>query len=111
MLFPWIVISGGIYAFIATMGIGANDVANGIGPFVAIYTIGKTGEVNEKNEMGKDSLYILIAGGLGISLGLALYGFKIIKALGIKLCKITPSDISACLVGSEMCIRDRCLDG
>ena len=28
MLFPWIVITGGIYAFIATMGIGANDVAN-----------------------------------------------------------------------------------
>ena len=68
---------------------GANDVANGIGPFVTIYTIGKTGQVNETNEMGNDSLWILGLGGLGISLGLAVYGYKIIKALGVKLCKIT----------------------
>ena len=83
---------------------GANDVANGIGPFVAIYTIGKTGEVNEKNEMGNDSLYILIAGGLGISLGLALYGYKIIKALGLKLCKITPSRGTCIELGSAIVI-------
>jgi sodium-dependent phosphate transporter len=83
---------------------GANDVANGIGPFVAIYTIGKTGEVNEKNEMGNDSLYILIAGGLGISLGLALYGYKIIKALGLKLCKITPSRGTCIELGSAIVV-------
>ena len=83
---------------------GANDVANGIGPFVAIYTIGKTGEVNEKNEMGNDSIYILIAGGLGISLGLALYGYKIIKALGLKLCKITPSRGTCIELGSAIVI-------
>ena len=30
-------------------------------------------------------------GGIGISLGLLLYGYRIIRAIGLKLCKITPS--------------------
>ena len=30
-------------------------------------------------------------GGIGISAGLAVYGYKIIKAIGVKMCKITPS--------------------
>ena len=34
---------------------------------------------------------ILALDGAGIALGLALYGYKIIQAIGLKLCKITPS--------------------
>ena len=30
-------------------------------------------------------------GGVGISLGLLIYGYKIIRAIGVKLCCITPS--------------------
>ena len=30
-------------------------------------------------------------GGIGITFGLLLYGYKIIKAIGVKLCCITPS--------------------
>ncbi len=71
---------------------GANDVANAIGPFVAIYMISKEGEVSETNEPNSNtSLMILSLGGLGISIGLIIYGYKIIKAIGLKICKITPS--------------------
>ncbi len=70
---------------------GANDVANAIGPFAAIYIISRENEVNKKSELGTDAYWILALGGAGIALGLALYGYKIIQAIGLKLCKITPS--------------------
>ena len=70
---------------------GANDVANAIGPYAAIYMIYKDNELQKKNDLDTDAYWILGMGGIGISLGLALYGYKIIKAIGVKLCKITPT--------------------
>ncbi len=70
---------------------GANDVANAVGPFATIYTIYNNDILAEKNELGKDAYWILALGGIGISAGLAVYGYKIIKAIGVKMCKITPS--------------------
>ena len=70
---------------------GANDVANAIGPFAAIYTIYKTGDVSSDSVMENNAYWILGYGGLGISLGLLVYGYKIINTMGTKLCKITPS--------------------
>ena len=70
---------------------GANDVANAIGPFAAIYTIYQVGDVRKNSVMEDNAYWILALGGVGISLGLLLYGYKIIHAIGTKLCKITPS--------------------
>jgi len=71
---------------------GANDVANAIGPFAAIYTIYRSnGDLSKKISMGDDAYLILGLGGVGIALGLVVYGKKIIYAIGSKLCKITPS--------------------
>lgn len=71
---------------------GANDVANAIGPFAVIYTIyEENGKLSKKTSMGNDSYWILAMGGVGIAFGLFLYGYKIIYAMGEKLCKITPS--------------------
>lgn len=70
---------------------GANDVANAIGPFAAIYTIYNTGTVSEDSELGTDGYWILALGGVGIMVGLGVYGYKIIRAIGVKLCTITPS--------------------
>ena len=71
---------------------GANDVANAIGPYAAIVSIYMNdGEMSKKVEMDEYAYIILAMGGLGISLGLILYGYKIIRAIGVKLCCITPS--------------------
>ena len=71
---------------------GANDVANAIGPYAAIVSIYMDdGEMSKKVEMDKYAYMILAMGGVGISLGLILYGYKIIRAIGVKLCCITPS--------------------
>ena len=70
---------------------GANDVANAIGPFAAIFLIWSNGEIRKKAEMEGNAYWILGLGGLGIVIGLISYGYKIIRAIGIKICKITPS--------------------
>ena len=70
---------------------GANDVANSIGPFAALYTIYKAGKVQKNADMGDDAYWILSLGASGIVAGLALYGYKILYALGSKMSKITPS--------------------
>ena len=49
------------------------------------------GELEKKVDMNKYAYLILGMGGVGISLGLFLYGYKIIRAIGVKLCCITPS--------------------
>ena len=41
--------------------------------------------------MGNDAYWILSIGGIGIGIGIILYGKKIIHSIGDKLCKITPS--------------------
>ncbi|PAF41352.1 inorganic phosphate transporter [Helicobacter sp. 11S03491-1] len=65
---------------------GANDVANAIGPLAAInqalgslQSVGKTANV---------PLWIMAVGGLGISLGLALYGPKLIKTVGSEITEL-----------------------
>ena len=71
---------------------GANDVANAIGPFAAIYVIYDSGgDFGKKTSMGNDAYWILGLGGIGIATGLLVYGRKITYAIGEKLCKITPS--------------------
>lgn len=67
---------------------GANDVANSIGPFAAIWTIYKTEAVSKDSQVPK---WILVLGGVGIVIGLATYGYNIMKALGVKSIAITPS--------------------
>ena len=70
---------------------GANDVANAIGPFAAIYTIYQVRDVRKNSVMDENAYWILAMGGVGITVGLFIYGYKIIYAIGTKLCKITPS--------------------
>ena len=71
---------------------GANDVANAVGPFFTIYSIYiSDNKITKKNDMEDNAYWILSLGGIGISFGLLIYGKKIINAIGIKLCKITPS--------------------
>lgn len=83
---------------------GANDVANSIAPFGAIWAIYKSGEVSsKKNDLGNDAYWILSMGAFGIVLGLATYGYKILHALGTKLSKITPSR-GVCIELGSACI-------
>ncbi|CAN0397168.1 unnamed protein product [Pylaiella littoralis] len=83
---------------------GANDVANAMGPFSAIYLTYTTGAVESEGDLGSNAFWILALGGLGIVAGLSLYGYKIIAAIGVKIAKITPSRGFAIELGSAMMV-------
>ncbi len=58
---------------------GANDVANAVGPLAGINDAIMSGEFGKKAPI---PLWVMLVGALGISLGLALYGPKLIKKVG-----------------------------
>eukprot|EP00775_Hariotina_reticulata_P006398 gene6398-6629_t len=68
---------------------GANDVANAVGPFAAIYGIYKYGYISRRNTI--EPWMLAGIGATGIVAGLATYGWKICRVLGVKLTAITPS--------------------
>jgi len=68
---------------------GSNDVANGVGPIAAV-----VGIVNSGGEVLQSSglpLWILILGGVGIIVGLATYGYKVMRTIGTKITELTPT--------------------
>lgn len=67
---------------------GSNDVANAVGPLAAIYGVLKTETIAAKTVMPG---WILLVGGIGIILGLATYGWKVIATIGKKITELTPS--------------------
>jgi sodium-dependent phosphate transporter len=83
---------------------GANDVANAMGPFMGIYGIYNSGKASKKVDTDDDGYWILFLGGVSISLGLLLYGYKIMRAIGVKLAVITPSRGFAIELGAAIVI-------
>ncbi len=64
---------------------GANDVANAIGPLAAISDAVTTGGISGKATI---PLWVMGVGALGISVGLALYGPKLIKTVGTEITEL-----------------------
>jgi PiT family inorganic phosphate transporter len=67
---------------------GSNDVANAVGPVAAIVSIVKTGAVAQQSAL---ATWILLLGGVGIVLGLATYGWRVIRTVGRNITELTPS--------------------
>jgi len=64
---------------------GANDVANAVGPLAGIYDALAHSTVSTKAAI---PLWVMVIGALGISLGLALYGPKLIKTVGSEITEL-----------------------
>ena len=67
---------------------GANDVANSVGPLAAINTAILEGGVATKAAI---PLWVMAVGALGIALGLALYGPKLIRTVGSEITELDQS--------------------
>ena len=66
---------------------GSNDVANAVGPMAAVFGA-TSGDLGAKVAVPHR---VLLVGALGIVLGLATYGYKIMATVGKKITELTPS--------------------
>jgi len=64
---------------------GANDVANAVGPLAAINDAILSGGVAAKASI---PLWVMMVGAVGIAIGLALYGPKLIKTVGSEITEL-----------------------
>jgi len=69
-------------AILLSFAHGANDVANAIGPLAAINDAVMTGGISAKAGI---PIWVMAVGALGIALGLALYGPKLIRTVGSEI--------------------------
>lgn len=67
---------------------GSNDVANSIGPLAAIVNTVSLGTISAKVPV---PTWVLLLGAVGIVIGLATYGYRVIETIGTKITEITPS--------------------
>ena len=66
---------------------GSNDVANAVGPLAAILNSASTGAL--ASEVGVP-FWVMLIGAVGISLGLFLFGPRIVRVVGEKITKMNP---------------------
>lgn len=67
---------------------GSNDVANAIGPFAAIASVVQGAELSRQSAVAP---WMLIVGGIGIVVGLATWGYRVMETIGRKITELTPS--------------------
>ncbi|GAA6068310.1 sodium-dependent phosphate transporter 1-B, partial [Tachysurus ichikawai] len=67
---------------------GGNDVSNAIGPLVALWLVYESGSVKST---APTPLWLLLYGGVGICIGLWVWGRRVIQTMGKDLTPITPS--------------------
>ena len=67
---------------------GSNDVANAIGPLAAVIDIIRTNDISQTAPVAK---WVLLLGGIGIVVGLATWGWRVIETVGKKITELTPT--------------------
>lgn len=77
-----------ISACFVAFGHGANDVANAIAPVAAVLDVIKNGIVPGSTPVPS---WLLAFGGLGIVVGLATWGWRVIETIGKKITELTPT--------------------
>lgn len=67
---------------------GANDVANAIGPVAASLEILRSGALQASSQVPS---WLLALGGVGIVIGLATWGWRVMETIGKKITELTPT--------------------
>jgi len=67
---------------------GSNDVANSIGPLAAVVNVVQGMGLASKAPVAP---WMLMVGGLGIVIGLATLGYRVIETIGKRITELTPS--------------------
>lgn len=67
---------------------GSNDVANAVGPMAAVISAAQSGLIASNSAL---PAWVLLIGGIGIVIGLATFGYKVITTVGKNITELTPS--------------------
>ena len=70
------------------LSLGANDVANAVGPVAAIWMIATSGNLSPQAEV---PIILLIVGGLGIAVGIFVLGRNVMSTVGEQITRLTNS--------------------
>jgi len=76
---------------------GSNDVANAVGPMAAVISAAQSGELSSQSVL---PAWVLLVGGIGIVIGLATLGYKVIATVGRNITELTPSRGFAAEIGA-----------
>ncbi|MDP6864315.1 MAG: DUF47 family protein [Candidatus Poseidoniaceae archaeon] len=87
-VFIWLQIITACYVAFAH---GANDVANAIGPMAAIWDVATSATGTLSPDQVGVPIGLLLLGGIGITIGVATWGYKVMDTIGKKITHITPS--------------------
>ncbi|CCO35880.1 Phosphate-repressible phosphate permease [Rhizoctonia solani AG-1 IB] len=86
----------------ASFAHGSNDVSNAIGPFATIYFTWHTGTfAGSKSPV---AVWMLVFGGAAIVIGLATYGYNIMRVLGNRLTLHSPSRGFSMELGASLAV-------
>ncbi len=77
-----------ISASLVAFAHGANDVANAIGPVAAVINVLHTNVIPNSSVV---PYWLLILGGIGIVIGLATWGWRVIETVGKRITELTPT--------------------
>ena len=94
---PLMVFTGAAMAFAH----GSNDVANGIGPMATAIQIIETQAVSSRSVV---TPFMLLLGGMGIVVGVATYGYKVMATIGSKITQLTPTRGYAATVAASIVV-------
>ena len=75
-------------AIVASFAHGSNDVSNAVGPLATIFDIWQHGTVGGQSPV---PVWVLVYGGIAIDVGLATMGYRLMRALGNNITRLTPS--------------------
>ena len=67
---------------------GSNDVANAVGPMAAVISVAQSGELASKSDLPS---WVLLVGAIGIVIGLATLGYKVMATVGENITELTPT--------------------
>ncbi len=67
---------------------GSNDVANAVGPMAAVISIAQSGTLAAKSALPS---WVLLVGGIGIVIGLATLGYRVMATVGKNITELTPT--------------------
>jgi len=92
-----VLILGLAAGFYSAVNIGANDVANAVGPVAAIVYIFQTRRVEMNIPV---PVWLLFLGGIGIAFGTFVWGHGVMETVGKKITSITPTRCFAAEFGT-----------